>query len=60
MESGHSQLRAERSGRIYQFDLSRIDSGGDALGIVLLAFDVTEQAEAERMRRSSPPMCPMS
>ena len=51
VESGHSQLRAERSGRIYQFDLSRIDSGGDALGIVLLAFDVTEQAEAERMRR---------
>lgn len=30
VESGHSQLRAERSGRIHQFDLSRIDSGGDA------------------------------
>ena len=51
VENGHSQLRAERNGREYQFDLSRIDSGGDALGTVLLAFDVTEQAEAERMRR---------
>ena len=47
VESGHSQLRAERSGRIYQFDLSRIDSGGDALGIVLLAFDVTGGGRAD-------------
>ena len=50
-ESGHSQLRAERNGREYQFDFSRIGSGGGMLGTVLLAVDVTEQAEAERMRR---------
>ena len=50
-QEGHSQLRTEREGREYQFDLSRIDSGGDALGTVILAFDVTEQAESERMRR---------
>lgn len=50
-ETGHSQLRAERRGREYQLDFSRIASNGKALGTVLLAFDVTEQAEAERMRR---------
>ena len=50
-ETGHSQLRAERRGREYQLDFSRIESDGEALGTVLLAFDVTEQAEAERMRR---------
>ena len=50
-QDGHSQLRTEREGREYQFDLSRIDSGGDVLGTVILAFDVTEQAESERMRR---------
>ena len=50
-ETGHSQLRAERRGREYQLDFSRIASNGKVLGTVLLAFDVTEQAEAERMRR---------
>ena len=50
-ETGHSQLRAERRGREYQLDFSRIESNGKVLGTVLLAFDVTEQAEAERMRR---------
>ena len=49
--TGHSQLRAERRGREYQLDFSRIESNGKVLGTVLLAFDVTEQAEAERMRR---------
>ena len=50
-ETGHSQLRAKRRGREYQLDFSRIESNGKVLGTVLLAFDVTEQAEAERMRR---------
>ena len=45
-ETGHSQLRAERRGREYQLDFSRIESNGKVLGTVLLAFDVTEQAEA--------------
>lgn len=51
MDGGHSQLRTELNDRDYQFDISRIDAGGSALGTVLLAFDVTEQAAAERMRR---------
>ena len=48
---GHSQVHSDRAGRSYQFDLSRIESGGAVLGTVLLAFDVTEQEMAERNRR---------
>ena len=51
MEGGHSEIRCERQGRVYQFDISRIDSGGAAVGAVLLAFDITEQEYAERNRR---------
>ena len=48
---GHSEVRAERAGRIYQFDISRIASDGKLLGTVILAFDITEQEFAERNRR---------
>ena len=48
---GHSELRCERGGREYQFDISRIEQNGKPAGTVLLAFDVTEQAFAERNRR---------
>lgn len=51
VEDGHSEIRAERNGREIQFDISRIESDGAAIGTVLLAFDVTEQAFAERDRR---------
>lgn len=51
MESGHSETRIKRNGREYQFDISRIESDGVLQGSVLLAFDVTEQANAERNRR---------
>ena len=48
---GHSEVRAERAGRVYQFDISRITSNGKLLGTVILAFDITEQEFAERKRR---------
>ncbi len=51
LEEGHSEVRVERDGREIQFDVSRIESDGAVLGTVLLAFDVTEQALAERSRR---------
>ena len=51
MTDGHSEVRAERGGREYQFDLSRIESDGKVVGAVLLAFDMTAQAFAERSRR---------
>lgn len=48
---GHSEVRAERAGRVYQFDISRITSDGKPIGTVILAFDNTEQEFAERNRR---------
>ena len=51
LEEGHAELRVEHGGREYQLDISRIESEGTVIGAVLLAFDVTEQAFAERNRR---------
>ena len=51
METGHSEKRLERDGREYQFDMTRIQADGESVGAVLLTFDVTEQAFAERNRR---------
>ena len=51
MDAGHSEVRVQRLGRIYQFDISRIRSGEDVLGAVLLAFDITQQETAEQSRR---------
>ena len=51
LQNGHSELRTDRGGREYQLDISRIESDGKPLGAVLLTFDVTEQAGAERSRR---------
>lgn len=48
---GHSELTIERDGRSYQIDISRIESEGKPVGVVLLVFDVTEKVEAERTRR---------
>ncbi len=48
---GHSEIRILRFGQMYQLDISRIDSGGDIIGSVLLAFDVTDKEFAERNRR---------
>ena len=51
LDSGHGTARAQRNGRDYQFDLSRIKSDGKVIGAVVLAFDVTEALNAERNRR---------
>ena len=51
MQTGHSEFRLHKNGRIYQLDLSRIDSAGERAGAVLLAFDITEQEDAEQNRR---------
>ncbi len=51
LENGRSETRTERNGRKIQFDISRIESDSAVIGTVLLAFDVTEQAFAERARR---------
>ena len=51
MSEGHSEMRAERGGRIWQFDISRIDTAGEKGGAALLAFDITERENAELSRR---------
>lgn len=50
-DSGHADFCAEVHGKDYQFDLSRIESEGRFLGTVLLAFDVTEQLNAQKQRQ---------
>lgn len=51
MADGHAEIREERLGRIYRFDVSRIESDGQAIGAVILAFDTTEHELAEQNRR---------
>ncbi len=48
---GHAEIRRALRGRMYQFDISRIESSGASIGTVLLAFDITEREYAERNRR---------
>ena len=51
MENGRAETCMEKDGREYQFDVTRIQADGETVGAVLLTFDVTEQAYAERNRR---------
>ena len=51
LDHGHGSTMMEVGNREYRFDMSSIMSGGKLLGAVLLAFDVTEQRNAERTRR---------
>ncbi|MBQ3566761.1 MAG: PAS domain S-box protein, partial [Oscillospiraceae bacterium] len=48
---GHGEIRTVKNEREYQYIISRIENNGTTVGAVVLAFDVTEQANAERMRR---------
>ncbi len=48
---GHAELQSERNGRIYQFDISRIQIDGRHHGTVILVIDITEKEESERLRR---------
>ena len=50
-EKGHSDFRDTKNGKEYHFDLSRIDSDGKNHGMVILAFDITEQVNAEKHRQ---------
>ena len=51
LDRGRGYARANRNGRDYQLDLSRIQSDGVVIGAVVLAFDITERLHAEQMRR---------
>ena len=51
LSTGRGAAQLERGERIYQIECSRIESDGAILGVALVAFDTTERAQAERMKR---------
>ncbi len=51
MNGKHSEFREERNGSEYQFVINRTESDGKTIGVVILCFDVTETAFAERNRK---------
>ena len=51
LTDGHAEIRVSLNEKEYQFDISRIETDGETVGAVILAFDITEQADAERLRR---------
>lgn len=50
-ENGHSEMRREKDGFVYQLDISRIEPNSTTSGAVILAFDITEKEFAEQARR---------
>lgn len=51
LRDGRYELKCERRGRCYQFIFSRITSGEETMGLVILAVDITEKEKAEQTRR---------
>ena len=51
LTDGHGEIRVRLGEKEYQFDISRIETDGETVGAVILAFDITEQADAEKLRR---------
>ena len=51
LDGKRAEFREERNGNEYQFVINRIESDGKTVGIVILCFDVTETAFAERNRK---------
>ena len=51
LDKGRGYTKLRRNNRDYQFDLSRIQSDGTVIGVVVLAFDITERLNSEQMRR---------
>lgn len=46
-----AELREERNGSEYQFIINHTESDGKMIGVVILCFDITETAFAERTRK---------
>ena len=51
LEGKRAEFRAERDGNEFQFVINRTESDGKVVGVVILCFDVTETAFAERNRK---------
>ena len=50
-KKGKASFIANRNGRDYNFELSRIDAEDGTQGVVILAFDVSDKINAEKNRR---------
>lgn len=50
-KDAHAELVMNKNGREYQFNISRIESESRTIGTLLLGFDITEKAFAERNRQ---------
>lgn len=50
-KNGKASFVANRNGRDYNFELSRIDADEGTQGVVILAFDVSDKLNAEKNRR---------
>ena len=51
LEGNHSEYTEERNGNEYQFTVNSIESDSKILGVVILVFDISDRAFAERNRR---------
>lgn len=51
MEGRHSEYSEERNGIQYQFTVNSVQSGGKVLGVLILVFDISDRAFAERNRK---------
>lgn len=51
LDGKRSAFNQSKDGCEYQFNVNPIESGGKQLGVVILAFDITDKAFAERNRR---------
>ena len=51
LNGNHSEFREQRNGNEYQFGVNAIESGGKIIGVVIISFDITETAFAERNRQ---------
>lgn len=49
--NAHRETVLNKNGREYQFNISRIESEGKTIGTLILGFDITEKAFAERNRQ---------
>ncbi len=47
----HTEVVLPKNGRQYQFNISPIEAEGKSVGTLILAFDITEKAFAERNRQ---------
>lgn len=50
-EEGRTQVKIEKNSRQYLFDITSIRTQEEIVGAVILALDITEQSNAEKMRR---------